>query len=249
MALEINVEAPAAAPVFGNWGNFLPVEPRVTPDYTNWLENRPLDYYTGVRWDVVSLIPPDVRSVLEVGCAAGHTGRVLRESGIDPLIGIEINPRFAESARAHYSDLIIDDAENCSCIAHLEDSLDCLLYPDVLEHFRNPWGTLHRHTAVLRRGGWVIASIPNVRYYKTVRDLVFRGTWDYADGGVLDKGHLRFFTRASIEGLFQSSGLSVLSITSKLRGTTILRLMNRLTVNRLQPFLVKQYLVVARKDH
>lgn len=209
--------------------------------------SRPYDYYTGVRWDVADLIPEGVRSVLEVGCAAGRTGRVLRSRGIERLVGIEINPDSASAAQPYYDRLIVDDAEHLDCIDVESLRFDCIMYADVLEHFRNPWRVLSHHVKALVPGGYVAASIPNVRYYKTVRNLVLAGNWKYEDGGILDHGHLRFFTWKSIEELMVRSGLEITAIRHKVRGPTHLKVLNAVLFNRLRPFLVKQYLVLARK--
>lgn len=211
-------------------------------------DSRGVDYYTGVRRDVVAMIPEGVSSILEVGCAAGGTGRLLRSMGFERLIGIELNPRYASQARQHYSKIITGDAEEVDLCELEREALDCILYPDVLEHFRDPWAVLRRHLRVLRPGGYVVASIPNVRYYKAVRDLVLLGKWEYADAGILDRGHLRFFTLKSIQTLFTDSGLQLLKWNQRSRGSNILKLLNKVLFNRLTPFLVKQYLVLAQKS-
>jgi len=210
-------------------------------------DGRPLDYYNSVRYDVVSIVPPGVQCVLEVGCGAGRTGALLRKRGVQKLIGVEINPLLRPFARPHYSELIVGDVEELDLAGILAQSLDCVLYPDVLEHLRDPWQVVRRHVEVLRPGGFVVASIPNVRYYKAVRELVLRGRWDYQDAGILDRGHLRFFTRTSIEHLFRSNGLDILKMETNLRGPHLLKFLNKLVLNRLLPFLVKQYLILAQK--
>ncbi len=214
---------------------------------SRWAGERNFDYYTGTRPEVISMIPSGVRSVLEVGCAGGGTGKALRARGISHLIGIEINPEAARFGGHHYDRLIIGDAE-LTDDEHIEsESLDCILYADVLEHMRDPWSTLRRHLHWLRPGGYVVASIPNVRYYKAVQDLVLKGRWEYANGGVLDKGHLRFFTLCSVTALFERNGLRLLELDTIERGSDVLKLLNRVVLNRLRPFLVKQYLVLGQK--
>ncbi len=204
-------------------------------------------YYESVRWDVISMVPGEVRSVLEVGCAAGGTGRALMGLGIDRLIGVEVSPAAAKQAGSSYDLIIVGDAEDLDMSEIEPESLDCILYPDVLEHFRDPWRVFSRNLGLLRPGGYVLASIPNVRYYKAVRGLVFRGEWDYQDAGILDRGHLRFFTLKSIEDLFVTNNLSILAVKRNDRGSHILRLMNKIALNRLAPFLTKQYLVLGQK--
>ncbi|MBI4965842.1 MAG: class I SAM-dependent methyltransferase [Desulfomonile tiedjei] len=210
-------------------------------------DRRSVDYYTGVRHDVVAMIPEGVRSILEIGCAAGGTGRLLRSMGFERLIGVELDPYYASSAREFYSNIIVGDAEEMDLHEIKDQSLDCILYPDVLEHFRDPWAVLRRHLRVLAPGGYVIASIPNIRYYKAVRDLVLRGKWEYSDAGILDRGHLRFFTLASIQALFTENGLQVLEWGHRARGSNMLKLLNKVLLNRLSSFLVKQYLVLGQK--
>lgn len=221
-------------------------EPAADPDIGSF--SFFIDYYKNVRRDVVSMIPGRVRAVMEVGCAAGETGALLCQKGVEVLIGIEINPFMRSLAEDYYSELIIGDVEDLD-LSHIpEESLDCVLYPDVLEHLRDPWRVVTRHLRLLRPGGHVVASIPNIRYYKAVHDLVLRGRWDYREAGILDRGHLRFFTRKSIVELFKSSGLNILRIEEITRGSHVLRFLNKIVLNRLRPFLVKQYLVLGRKD-
>ena len=86
---------------------------------------------------------------------------------------------------------------------------DCIVFNDVLEHVVDPWSMLDRAKERLAPGGRIVASIPNVRHYIVVRNLALRGRWDYADWGVLDRTHLRFFTRASIEELFESADMAI----------------------------------------
>lgn len=204
-------------------------------------------YYTGVRFDVVALLPKGITSVLEVGCAAGGTGRLLKALGVKQVIGIEIDPAYAAKAAEYYSEVLVGDAELLD-LSHLEErSLDCIIYCDVLEHFRDPWAALTRHLKFLRPGGYVAASIPNIRYYKAVQDLVFRDKWEYTDAGILDRGHLRFFTWRSIQELFDRSGLDIENIQFNRRGSFPLKLLNTILWNRLSPFLVKQYIVLAKK--
>jgi SAM-dependent methyltransferase len=209
---------------------------------------RSASYYTGVRFDVVSLLPTGLRSVLEVGCAAGGTGRLLRSMGVERLIGVELNPVYAAVAREHYSEVFVGDAETLDLGRLEKHSLDCIIYCDVLEHFHSPWSVLRRHMEYLRPEGFVAASIPNIRYYKAVQDLVLHDKWEYTDAGILDRGHLRFFTLRSIQELFRETGLEIVKLEYNRRGSFPLKLLNKILLNRLSPFLVKQYLVLARKS-
>ena len=58
----------------------------------------------------------------------------------------------------------------------------------------------------LRSDGRIVASIPNIRYYATLKALVFHKQWEYTKEGILDRTHFRFFTQRSIPNFFRESG-------------------------------------------
>ena len=92
------------------------------------------------------------------------------------------------------------------------DYFDCIICNDVLEHFKYPWSILRRLKNNLKKNGCVIASIPNVRYYDNIKALLLRKEWEYTSSGILDFGHLRFFTEKSILSMFDECGYSVIKI-------------------------------------
>jgi len=129
-------------------------------------------------------------------------------------------------------------------------SFDTILLLDILEHLVDPWAAVAKLTPLLRPRGTMIASIPNVRYYKVVLPLLLRGEWTLRDNGILDRTHLRFFVKETAIDLMTSSGLRLDSVTPT--GVEKGRkkwLLNRLSGGLLQPFLEYQYLIrVSRGD-
>jgi 2-polyprenyl-3-methyl-5-hydroxy-6-metoxy-1,4-benzoquinol methylase len=89
---------------------------------------------------------------------------------------------------------------------------DCVIFNDVLEHLVDPWAALSATHGHLAPDGVVVASIPNVRYLRVLFDLVVHGTFEYTTSGILDRTHLRFFTKRSIVELFRSTGYVIESI-------------------------------------
>jgi SAM-dependent methyltransferase len=169
-------------------------------------------YHEHLRAEVLDLLPPRPRRVLEVGCAAGVSGAaVRRRHPACEVIGVEVDAGAAARAAGRLDRVLVGDVERLDLEAAGVEagSLDALLYADVLEHLRDPWALVRRHAALLADGGWVVASLPNVRYCEVLLGLL-RGTWEYADAGVLDRGHLRFFTRREGERLLADAGLRVI---------------------------------------
>jgi 2-polyprenyl-3-methyl-5-hydroxy-6-metoxy-1,4-benzoquinol methylase len=124
---------------------------------------------------------------------------------------------------------------------------DVVLLLDILEHLVDPWSALSKIVSQIPRNASVIVSLPNVRYWRVSLNLAFRGRWDLQDAGVLDRTHLRFFTRDTGADLIVQSGLSLQRIQNKLGGGRKRRLLNDLTFGMLRDFLSLQYLYRAIK--
>ena len=88
---------------------------------------------------------------------------------------------------------------------------DCIIFVDVLEHLKDPWTVLKNVTNFLTNSGFIITSIPNVRHYTTIINLV-KGYWLYRERGIHDKTHLRFFTFKNIKKMLLDAGLNAIRV-------------------------------------
>lgn len=165
-------------------------------------------YFSGSRPEVAELVPYGAKRVLDVGCGFGGLGILLRERKVESLYGIEINPSASAHLEKLYDRHWIGSVESIELTGDLP-KFDCIIFSDVLEHLLDPWSTLMRYSNYLSDGGKIIASIPNVRNLGLIYSLLFRGRWTYSDSGLLDRTHLRFFTRIEIEDLFSRAGLYI----------------------------------------
>jgi 2-polyprenyl-3-methyl-5-hydroxy-6-metoxy-1,4-benzoquinol methylase len=157
---------------------------------------------------IVSLVPPATR-VLEFGCATGYMSEVLKDRLGCTVTGVEISPEAAEVAEQHTERVIVGDAEKIDYAAELAgEEFDVVLFADVLEHLKEPGDVLRRIRPLVAENGVVIASIPNVAH-GSVRLALLGGEFRYRESGLLDDTHLRFFTRASIQDLFEETGYVV----------------------------------------
>lgn len=149
--------------------------------------------YYAFRPEIARCVPNGARVVLDVGCGDGALGRGLKAQrhGIS-VYGVEIEASAADAARTHL------DAVSCaSAAAPLPEAWprpDCVVFADVLEHMADPWSCIKLWHDRIAPGTTVVVSLPNVLHYSTLAQL-WRGRWDYADAGVLDRTHMRFFTR------------------------------------------------------
>lgn len=165
---------------------------------------------------IVELVGDDKR-VLDVGCAAGDLAEVLAKRGCR-VTGIEADPEAARQAQERCERVIVGDVEALDLDAELGgESFDVLLFGDVLEHLKDPLRTLKNLEPFLRPEGYVVASIPNVAH-GSVRLALMQGEFPYTRLGLLDDTHLRFFTRESVERLFENAGFLVVELRRTLRG-------------------------------
>jgi 2-polyprenyl-3-methyl-5-hydroxy-6-metoxy-1,4-benzoquinol methylase len=154
---------------------------------------------------IVSLVPPATR-VLEFGCATGYMSEVLKNRLGCTVVGVEIDRDAAALAEQHTERVIVGDAEKIDYAAELAgEEFDVVLFADVLEHLKEPADVLRRVRPFVAENGVVVASIPNIAH-ASVRLALLGGEFRYREWGLLDDTHLRFFTRASIQDLFEETG-------------------------------------------
>jgi 2-polyprenyl-3-methyl-5-hydroxy-6-metoxy-1,4-benzoquinol methylase len=149
------------------------------------------------------------RRLLDVGCADGVLSRRFTERGWT-VTTIEGDPERAAVAAPHCERLILADLDRK--IPALDERFDVIVYADVLEHLVDPLRVLRELNASLMPDGRVVISIPNVAHLWTRLSLLC-GRFDYADRGILDRDHLRFFTDRSLRALVTAAGLAVVRRT------------------------------------
>jgi 2-polyprenyl-3-methyl-5-hydroxy-6-metoxy-1,4-benzoquinol methylase len=148
------------------------------------------------------------KDVLDVGCGHGYFSRELHKQG-NRIVGIDIVPEPDERdvleryIQADLNDRRLDLADLVG-----DRRFDVVLLPDVLEHLNEPERLLRACKAVLRPHGIVIISLPNVANI-TVRASLLMGRFDYTERGILDRTHLRFFTRKTARDLVKKSGYDI----------------------------------------
>jgi 2-polyprenyl-3-methyl-5-hydroxy-6-metoxy-1,4-benzoquinol methylase len=151
------------------------------------------------------------KRVLEFGCATGRVTKALVDRGCR-VTGIEIDNDAAEHARAYADEVVVLDLDYDEFEAKLSgQQWEVALFGDVLEHLRDPLRVLRATRQLLDRQGTVVLSVPNVAY-ADVRLALLNGQFPYGPYGLLDRTHLRFFTRDTITQLLDDAGFVAVDV-------------------------------------
>lgn len=172
---------------------------------------------TGFRYDfadlgpahqlVISKVPPG-SDVLELGCATGYMTRALAGAGCRVIV-VDVDGPALQHARDVAVQALQLDLDREQLPPDL--SVDVAVCADVLEHLKEPTTVLATLRQALRPGGRVVVSLPNIAFWR-IRWQLARGRFEYEETGILDRTHLRFYTRAGVEAMVQSAGYRVVSV-------------------------------------
>ena len=158
------------------------------------------NYYRQKRLEIARLITGQPKAILDIGCGSGFFRQNITWDcdyhGVEPVHEAACDARG--SGIFVYEGLYEDVAGKIP-----DGKFDLVVCNDVIEHMVDPWAFLAGLKQKIAPGGYVIGSLPNVRYLLNLRDLILRRDWPYADAGVLDRTHLRFFTLKSARRLFE----------------------------------------------
>ena len=207
------------------------------------------DYHSHARTEIVPYLPKAPKRILELGCAAGGTIRHIKT--LHPELwaaGVELDKAASDAARAHVNVVWHGSVQDTPWDTMIPPaSLDAVLCLDILEHLVDPWDAVKKITPLLKPGGRLIISIPNIRNLKFIRKLLIHGDFRYKDAGLLDRTHLRFFTRETGIELATCGGLSLLSAVRahEWRFPDARYLASMLTKGRSDELLAKQWIIVA----
>jgi SAM-dependent methyltransferase len=167
--------------------------------------------------DLLAVMPAAER-VVEVGCSRGALARAYKQRHPDShYLGIEIDPSYAAEARAHCDEVRVGNIEALISSGAFHDlpPAQCWVFGDTLEHLQDPWLVLRSLQARLDRQGCVCACIPNMQHW-SIQLRLNGGRIEYADSGLLDRTHLRWFSRLTMLQLFESSGFEVVAIQARI---------------------------------
>ncbi len=170
-------------------------------------------YYMFSRKEIVELVDADSDAkirVLEIGCGLGDTLASIKYKFPNADVhGIELEEKIAKLGRVKL-DIRCGNIETTEFSP--EDKYDYIIFADVLEHLYDPYSVIRRMKKQLKENGCILTSIPNLMNAGVVYRLL-NGDFTYHDAGILDRTHIRFFTKNEILRMFEKEGYTIDDIT------------------------------------
>lgn len=218
-------------------------------------DNKQENYFVNVRKDLLDLIPDENKNgtMLEIGAGEGNTLLYAKENNYaNKIYGVELfEIENSNQSNDQFEEFLIANIETTKL--HFDELMfDVILLGDVLEHLVDPYTVLDNLKKFLKPNGIIIASIPNIREWNTMKTIFLKGDFRYDDAGILDRTHLRFFTKKNIIELFENNNYKIKKIVSNYNGSKM-KYLKRLRLFKLflqiffKELLTIQYLVVAVK--
>lgn len=158
---------------------------------------------------------PQKSHVLDVGCHTGILGEVLKKEKGCSVTGLDQDPQALAVASGRLDHTLSSDIEQQGWSRDVQrvdpQPFDVAVFGDVLEHTREPATILKETRELLKPGGKIVVSLPNVANLR-VRLALLRGEFEYRDSGILDRTHLRFFTFRSARALLEGCGYRIVEV-------------------------------------
>lgn len=169
------------------------------------------EYYQGSRPEMQNLIPENSKKILEIGCGEGFFGMATKKRLSAEVWGVEYDQESAKKAEDKLDKVLCGDI-NILANDLPEAYFDCIVFNDVLEHLVDPYSILDKMKSKLTPEGVIVSSIPNIRYFLVLKKYLVNRDWKYEEAGVMDRTHLRFFTKKSIIRMFDELDFQIIHI-------------------------------------
>lgn len=181
------------------------------PEFAEYFVHYPIKHSRYSSHDYVRRMVGNNREVLDIGCGGGDFAAELKKNG-NRVTGVDLLPEaLNRDAFAQYFSADLDRGIG-SVIASLSGKrFERVLLLDILEHLRAPESILKDCRALLDRNSQLIVSVPNIANI-TVRLMLLFGQFNYTERGILDRTHVRFFTRKTARRLLEQNGYQIVEV-------------------------------------
>ncbi|MDD5061968.1 MAG: methyltransferase domain-containing protein [Candidatus Marinimicrobia bacterium] len=111
--------------------------------------------------------------VLDFGAAQGMYSIELHRMGFD-VVGVDVTEGFQHKDLMKFVKL-----EGQGALPFQDDSFDLVLMAEVIEHLKDPYGLIKELGRILKKGGKIILSTPNILNLKSRFRYLIEGAYEY----------------------------------------------------------------------
>ena len=185
-------------------------------------------------------------NILDIGCGTGILGAYFKKNQNCNVTGIEINQKAFEAAKLNLDNVIKGNIETLDLTLN-ENYFDVIIMGDVLEHLVNPITTILKITPLLKKEGRILITVPNVRNWNVLIKLIFQDSWEYADWGILDYTHMRFFTLKSAKSILKKNNIKIESAQRIIQKPSKSNVFNIFTLGIFEGFLASHIFLTLKR--
>ena len=183
---------------------------RLTTEKTRWTlpNGEVVEFVAGLRQDTAMRLVRPGRTLLDVGCSHGAVPAALGDR-FEEVHGVDADPEGLALAEARGVRVVRADFER-EPLPFADETFDAALCLEVVEHVADPPALLREVARILRPGGSLYLSTPNIRFARFLWSLAVRGRFPVtsSDQCGWQGGHVHFFTFADVEELVRSAGFA-----------------------------------------
>lgn len=210
--------------------------------------NKNAEYFSLEREIFKNSVIENNLNILDIGCGTGILGKYFKEHQNSKVYGVEISESAYLIAKNNLDDVLKGNIESID-LNYPENYFDVVIMGDVVEHLISPVDTIKKIMPFLKLGAKIYITVPNVRHWSVIKNLLFFDLWEYDSWGILDFTHLRFFTKTSITKLFQRNNFYVKSSSRMIQKKSKSNYFNILTMGIFSGFLASHtFIILERKD-
>jgi 2-polyprenyl-3-methyl-5-hydroxy-6-metoxy-1,4-benzoquinol methylase len=219
---------------------------KLTDPIEELYSSKDVGYFSLERQIFKNAIPENGLRILDIGCGNGVLGAYFRNEQKCEVFGIDINENACMEAQKNLDGVLHANVEVID-LPYETEYFDTIIMGDVVEHLINPVIALKKLLLVLKPGGKIFITVPNIRNWKEVCNLVFHDKWEYDTWGILDYTHLRFFTKTSIVSMLQKGQINVIDAQWVIQQPSKSNIINKLSFGLFEGFLASHTFLIVQK--
>ncbi|MBP0014388.1 MAG: methyltransferase domain-containing protein [Roseofilum sp. SBFL] len=171
--------------------------------------NQVIDGQTIYNIPVMSRVPKTARRILDIGCGAGVIGKQIKQIMDCEIIGITNNESEVATSSEWLDKVVLHDLNEIFPRDKLGE-FDCIICCHVLEHLYQPQQLLQQIKSSIKSDGILVVALPNILFWKQRLEFL-KGCFRYADDGLTDRTHFRFFDWQTSHQLLKENGYRILN--------------------------------------